>query len=520
MKKRLPIGVQTFSEIIRDNYCYVDKTALLYQLAQSGKYFFISRPRRFGKSLLVSTLASLFAGEHELFNGLAIEPLWNWSQSFPVIHISFGGGVVDSREALEQRLRHILLRHEEQYELPHHADVDIPGQFSDLILGLHRKFRQQVVLLIDEYDKPILDNLVAGRDEVAVAVRDGLKGFYSVIKDSDQYVRFCLLTGVSKFSKVSLFSGLNNLKDITLAPQYATLCGYTEPELYDVFVEWLHGVDKDMLREWYNGYSFDGERVYNPFDVLLYLDARQFRAWWFETGSPSFLLRVLQREGVTAPELSSLQADEALLSTFDVGRISIEALMFQTGYLTITATENIGGSLFYRLGWPNREVRQSFHTSLLDQLAYANAASRSNRIRLYRALEAGAPEALRDIFHAFFASIPHDWYRNNPLARYEGYYCSIVYCYFVALGLDVTAEDTTSQGRIDMTVKLNGRIFIIEFKVVEQEGDGNALAQIKTKGYADKYAGQGEIWLIGASFSSETRNITAFDYQRAEDEAS
>ena len=493
MKKRLPVDVQTFSEIIRDNYCYVDKTALLYQLAQSGKYFFISRPRRFGKSLLVSTLASLFAGEHELFNGLAIEPLWNWSQSFPVIHISFGGGVVDSREALEQRLRHILLRHEEQYELPHHADVDIPGQFSDLILGLHRKFRQQVVLLIDEYDKPILDNLVAGRDEVAVAVRDGLKGFYSVIKDSDQYVRFCLLTGVSKFSRVSLFSGLNNLEDITLTPQYATLCGYTEPELHSVFVDWLEGVDKDALREWYNGYSFDGKRVYNPFDVLLYLKHRQFRAWWFETGNPSFLLRVLRKRGVAAPDLAQLRATKSLLSSFDVYTIEPEALLFQTGYLTIRCRHDRGRIIAYELDFPNFEVRTSFHDALLHHLAKNGSEKERNCNRLYDLPESGEPHEMRDLFHAFFASVPYDWYRKNQMASYEGYYCSIVYCYFVALGVDVIPEDTTSHGRIDLTVRLNRRIFIIEFKVVEMEGDGNVLAQIKAKSYADKYAGQGEI---------------------------
>ena len=514
MKKRLPIGVQTFSEIIRKSYCYVDKTALLNQLTKSGKYFFISRPRRFGKSLLVSTLASLFAGERELFKGLAIEPLWDWSQSFPVIHISFGGGLVNSSEALEQRLRYILLRHEEQYGLPHHADMDIPGQFSELILGLHQQFGQQVVLLIDEYDKPILDNLVAGRDEVAIAVRDGLKGFYSVIKDADQYVRFCLLTGVSKFSKVSLFSGLNNLKDITLAPPYATLCGYTEGELYEVFADWLEGVDKDAVRHWYNGYSFDGERVYNPFDVLLYLDAREFRCWWFETGSPGFLVRYMQDRKIYAPDLNRLVADMSLLSSFDVGQIEPEALLFQTGYLTIDQRVQFGDEINYKLRIPNSEVRRSLYKSLLNQLVSSGSVRQRNSVRLFYCLESGDPHELRDIFHAFFASIPHDWYRRNQMNNYEGYYCSIVYCYFVALGLDVVAEDATSEGRIDLTVRLGRRIFIMEFKVVEMDGDGDAMAQIRARGYADKYAGQGEVWLIGASFSRETRNITAFDCQK------
>ena len=253
---------------------------------------------------------------------------------------------------------------------------------------------------------------------------------------------------------------------------------------------------------------------YNPFDVLLYLKHRQFRAYWFETGSPSFLIRTLLEKQAHLPSLERMFAGEELLSRFDVRTIATEALLFQTGYLTICGKSRLGARMVYELGYPNLEVKMSLSEIMLYELVNRPDAQERCLREVYQALEAADMQALREVFHAFFASIPHDWYRNSPLARYEGYYCSIVYCYFVALGLDVTAEDATSHGRIDMTVKLNGRIFIIEFKVVEQEGDGNALAQIKAKGYADKYAGQGEIWLIGASFSSETRNITAFDCQR------
>ncbi|MDX8413095.1 MAG: AAA family ATPase, partial [Mariprofundales bacterium] len=385
------------------------------------------------------------------------------------------------------------------------------GRFSELIFLLRQTFNQPVVVLIDEYDKPILDNLVAGRDDTAIAVRDQLKGFYSVIKDSDEHLRFALLTGVSKFSKVSLFSGLNNLRDITLDSRYATVCGYTEDELTHTFADWLDGVEREALRRWYNGYNFDGVKVYNPFDVLLYLDSQQFRNYWFETGNPSFLLRLLQEKRYNAPDLGRLEANEALLSAFDVDRIPLETLMFQTGYLTIIRREQIGESCFYRLGWPNQEVRQSFHGSLLDQLTHADAPQRSSSIALYRALESGNIDALRDIFHAFFASIPHDWYRKNQMANYEGYYCSIIYCYFAALGLDVAAEESTNKGRIDLMVKLGNRIFIIEFKVVEMTDDGSALQQIEEKGYGDKYRGQGEVWLIGVAFSSQDRNIVGFE---------
>jgi len=355
---------------------------------------------------------------------------------------------------------------------------------------------------------------VIGRDDAALAVREGLKGFYSVIKDSDSHIRFALLTGVSKFSKVSLFSGLNNLEDITLTPQYATLCGYTDAELRHTFVDWLDGVDMVQVRHWYNGYNFDGESVYNPFDVLLYLKERQFRNYWFETGNPSFLLRVLQERKVFALDLGYIRASSALLSSFDVQSMEPEALLFQTGYLTIKQRRDRGAVIAYELGFPNFEVLTSFHDSLLRWLNHNASAQESNCNHLYDILEHGDPNDLRAVFHSFFASIPHDWYRNNQLAGYEGYYCSIVYCYFVALGLEVIAEDATSKGRIDMTVKLGNRIFIIEFKVVEMEGDSSAMAQIEAKGYAEKYTGQGEVWLIGVSFNSTERNIVGFDVRR------
>lgn len=516
MRKKLPIGIQTFSKLISENYCYVDKTPLIHTLVESGKYYFLSRPRRFGKSLLVSTLTSLFQAEKTLFHGLAIADQWDWSCKYPVIHISFGAGVIESRAALDQRLCDMLAYHERIHDLPVFSK-GIAGRFADVISGLRQKTNMPVVLLIDEYDKPILDNLVAGRDEEAIAVRDGLKGFYSVIKDSDPHLRFVLLTGVSKFSKVSLFSGLNNLEDITLSPTFASICGYTDAELRHTFAEWLGGVDMNEVRRWYNGYNFDGEAVYNPFDVLLYLKNRVFKSYWFETGNPSFLLRVLQERKISALDLGSLRAGAALLSSFDVKAIEPEALLFQTGYLTIKRRRDRGQMIAYELGFPNFEVQTSFHDSLLRWLNHNASAQEKNYNQLYDVLEAGNPETLRDIFHAFFASIPHDWYRNNQIANYEGYYCSIVYCYFVALGLDVIAEDATSKGRIDLTVKTGKRIFIIEFKVVEMAGDGSAMQQIMDKGYAQKYQGQGEIWLIGVSFNSAERNIVAFETRKIEE---
>ncbi|MDX8394648.1 MAG: AAA family ATPase, partial [Mariprofundales bacterium] len=373
-RKKLPIGIQTFSKIIKGNFCYVDKTAIIQKLVlQDGGYYFLSRPRRFGKSLLVSTLKSLFAGEQDLFTNLAIEKEWDWSRKHPVIHISFSGGFINSPEVLESILQSQMREHAEYYQIKL-TETLASMQFRQLIRLLHDKFNHQVVLLIDEYDKPILDNIVSNRDEVAIAVRDTLKGFYAVIKDSDAYLRFVLLTGVSKFSKVSLFSGLNNLQDITLDERFSSLCGYTQSELEHTFSKWLDGVDMDKLRSWYNGYNFaapnEKHKVYNPFDVLLYLDTRKFKNYWFETGSPSFLIRVLEQQGMSALDLMSLQADEDLLGSFDVAHIPLESLMFQTGYLTIIKQEEMADTIFYQLGWPNREVRQSFHVQLLTHLTH------------------------------------------------------------------------------------------------------------------------------------------------------
>ena len=511
--KKLPIGIQTFSTLIDEGYCYVDKTPLIYRLVESGRYYFLSRPRRFGKSLLVSTLKAAFTGERALFRGLFLEHNWDWSVRHPVIHLSFGGGSTESLEKLEIRMGEIIQQNLEQYPMEL-TSRSAEGRFAELIRRLHEQYRQKVVVLVDEYDKPILDNIVRADDATALAVREGLKSFYSVIKDSEAYLRFVLLTGVSKFSKVSLFSGLNNLEDITLSPSSATLCGYTESEIKDVFAEHLDGVDFDTLRDWYNGYNFLGESVYNPYDVLLYLKHRKFRNYWFEAASPSFLINLLQSRRYAIPDLEHIEAGEDLLSSFDVNRMEIEPLLFQTGYLTIKREKRLGNRIQYELTYPNQEVKASLGGSILNALAPYPAQQEKNLGAVYHALEQGEPDKLQAVFHAFFASIPNDWYRKNNLAAYEGYYASIVYCYFAALGLEVNAEESTDQGRVDLTVRLDKRVYVIEFKVVELEPGGKALAQIKAKRYFEKYLSGGDtVYLIGVEFSRDERNIVGFEWE-------
>ena len=309
--------------------------------------------------------------------------------------------------------------------------------------------------------------------EIARANRDYLRGLYAVIKESDAHIRFSLITGVSKFSKVSLFSGLNNLKDITLDPRYSAICGYTDADLDAVFAPELPGLDREGIREWYNGYSWLGdEPVYNPFDVLLLFDKRKFGAWWFETGTPAFLVETLFKRRVSSLALDEMVGSADLLSTFDVDDIATEALLFQTGYLTIQGEEDLGGEPFYRLGYPNREVRQSLNRSLLRYLVRDSSRQMANSVRLYRLLEANDFAGLEALFQAFFASIPYEWYTNNNIASYEGYYASVFYSYFAALGLDITVDDSTSHGRLDMTVRVNDNVYLFEFKVVEMASDG------------------------------------------------
>ena len=512
MNRRLPIGIQTFREL-RDRKCYyVDKTAYMDALIVEGKHYFLSRPRRFGKSLLLDTMKELFEGNERAFIGLDIHPRWDWSTHCPVVRLDFSAGHFHTRESLDDSVMEQLDRIERRKQVSGDYRT-APGRLAALLETLHDRSGEPVVVLIDEYDKPILDNLES--PEVARANRDYLRGLYAVIKSNDADVRFSFITGVSKFSRVSLFSGLNNLTDLTLDPRYSAICGYTDADLDTVFAPELPGLDRDAIRAWYNGYSWLGaEKVYNPFDILLLLRNRRFGAWWFETGTPTFLVRMLCRRRVRSADLDDMVASARLLATFDVDDIATEALLFQTGYLTIREEEDIGGESFYRLGYPNREVRQSLNRSLLEYLVREDPHHTEHRIRLYRLLRTNDFEGMQALFHAFYASIPHEWYTNNDIARYEGYYASVFYSYFAALGLDITVEDSTSRGRLDMAVRFNGHVYLFELKVVETAGEGAAMAQLKARGYAEKYRGTGEpIHLVAVEFSRDARNVVAFEVE-------
>ena len=509
-KRRLPIGMQTFRELREQNCYYVDKTPYIQRLLDEGKHYFLSRPRRFGKSLFLDTLKELFEGSEELFAGLHIHAGHDWSQRHPVVRLSFGGGSFTEPANVNTSVLAQLEAVAEREGVSARYST-APERFAHLLRTLHTHAGQRVAVLVDEYDKPILD--VLEQPEVARANRDYLRGLYGVIKDNDAHVRFTFLTGISKFSKVNLFSQLNNLTDITLDPVYSSICGYTEDDLDTVFAPELGGLDREQVREWYNGYSWRGdEKMYNPYDVLLLLRRHEFEAHWFETGTPAFLVDKLFERRVSTVSVGDMVSTGELLSEFDVNKIGTEALLFQTGYLTITGEERLGGKALYQLGYPNREVRQGLNEHLLRHLVRDSDRQTANSIRLARLLETHDCAGLKTLFHAFFASIPYQWYTNNHIADYEGFYASVFYSYFAALGYDITVEESSSHGRLDMAVRTAGQVYLFEFKVAEMAPPGSALAQLQERRYADKYRATGEpIHLIGVEFSRATRNITAFE---------
>ncbi len=521
--KKLPIGIQTFSKIREGNYYYVDKTRILADLVDSGSYYFLSRPRRFGKSLFLDTLAEAFLGNREYFKGLYLDNNWDWTKKHPVIRIDFGTGQLRTAPELDQKILEILNEHAVKNSVSFRNE-SISGKFRELIMALQEKYSEKAVILIDEYDKPILDNITD--KHLAREMRDSLRNLYSVIKGADAFIKFAFITGVSKFSKVNLFSGLNNLQDITLDERYATVCGYTENEL-SVFEERLADVNKDTLKLWYNGYSFLGDSVYNPFDILLFLDRKIYKNYWFETGNPSFLIDLIRENNYNPIEIENVQISEEDLGAFDVDNIELEALLFQTGYLTIEEKFNVGSQIQYRLKYPNQEVKTSLTGVILK---FLTDSSKNAKVKsaLYQILQSGDLPKLRDVFHSFFSSIPHDWYRKNTIAEYEGYYASIFYCYFTAVGLDVRAEDITNQGQADLTVFFEDRVYVFEFKVIEMTETGSALQQIKDKRYYEKYlAGplgtpgraslqRENIYLIGVEFSRDNRNITNYEWEKLE----
>ncbi|MBD3843687.1 MAG: AAA family ATPase, partial [Campylobacterales bacterium] len=357
-------------------------------------------------------------------------------------------------------------------------------------------------------DKPILDNIED--TQRATLMREELKNFYSVIKGADEYLKFVFITGVSKFSKVSLFSGLNNIEDITLNPKYATICGYTQNDVETSFAGHLEGQDFNRIKHWYNGYKFLGEGVYNPFDILLFISNNfMYDNYWFSTATPTFLLKLMEKNNYFLPNLENIVKDRKMLDSFDVDYIELETLMWQTGYLTIDERIDLYGEIRYKLTIPNQEVKISLLGSFADFLTKSTSTNNKDGIKI-ALFEVNLPN-LEIYIRSLFASIPYNHFTGIKLYEYEGYYVSVFYAYLKSMGLDLLCEDPTNKGRIDLTLKLPNSIYIMEFKV-----DGtNALAQIKEKKYYGKYLDdEREIYLVGIEFDTHDRNISKIEWEK------
>ena len=509
-QKLLPIGVHTFEQIRERNFVYVDKTQMLHSLWEGGSVYFLSRPRRFGKSLLIDTIHQLVLGRKELFTGLWILDKWDWDVVYPVVRFDFGAGTLHTKDDLDERISNILCNHSTKYAVELRGR-SLRSQFLNLLMDLDQKYKQKVVVLVDEYDKPILDNL---KDVKASEImRDGLRDIYSVLKSQQASLRFVLLTGVSKFAKVSIFSGLNNLQDISLTAEFATLCGYTQKDVETQFVDWLDGVNMPLMKKWYNGYSFNGEPIYNPFDVLLYLNNKEFKNYWFETGTPDFLVQLIKDSNYSLPDLEQFYSTDDLMNRFDVNNFIIEGFFFQTGYLTIKDSQTLGdGQVSYRLGFPNLEVQKSMSSLFLMKCTPRRLDFRLGQ-QISRAVLEGKPALMEAPIKQFLNSIPFDWYKFHKMDKYEGYWSSLIYAMFATIGLFLKAEDTSNRGRLDLCLYYETTIFLIEFKMTSNAKD--PIQQIKDSGYAGKYRdGQNQIWLVGMTFDHETRNLSKFQWEK------
>ncbi len=366
--KKLPIGIQTFKEIREDNYIYIDKTKMALDIINNYKYVFLSRPRRFGKSLFLDTLKNIFEGKKELFKNLYIYDKWDFKE-YPVIKISWGG---DFKTIESTHKRAIQILKDNQTRLGIECEfIDSPsGCFEELIQKCYQKYNKRVVVLIDEYDKPILDNI--DNTKVALQNRDFLRSFYVMLKENDEYIKFAFLTGISKFSRASIFSGLNNIVDISLMSRFGNICGYTQKDLDTSFKEYFDGIDMKRVQEWYNGYNFLGDSVYNPFDILKFIkNDFMFDNYWWESGNPNFLIQMLQKGNYYIPSLENITVGKELLSSFDIERLRLEVLLFQAGYLTIESYYNDPefGINEYKLKIPNKEIQISLNRLILDYLS-------------------------------------------------------------------------------------------------------------------------------------------------------
>ena len=515
--KKLPLGIQNFREIIKDDYFYVDKTQYIYSLLNDASYYFLSRPRRFGKSLLLDTISEVFKGEKQLFEGLWIFDSDYVFTKYPVIRLDMSNISNENPGILKESLSAALKKRANEEELDVQDEIS-SDLFKHLIEDLYKKYDQRVVVLIDEYDKPILDHL--GNLKVAEANRQILRGFYGILKSMDPYLRFVLITGVSKFIKTSIFSELNNLLDITLTKKYSNICGVTIDDFDQYFrdyIEYLSALDdfkaidnmRDRILAWYDGYSWDGKtKVLNPFSLLSFFMQERFSSFWYASGTPKFLMDLIKKNPGAYMNLKNLEITELMLDSADIERITIEPLLFQTGYLTVKEIIPTGGAPIYLLDIPNFEVREAFNLHVISTLTESDEVRAGQaQIEIKRALQNADLQKMLGMLRRLFASIPYQLHIDR-----EAYYHSIFYAVMSVLGFDMDVEVSVSKGRVDAVLELDDKVYIMEFKykdcgpghsgeekqVIFEEVLIKAMEQIKAKEYHAKHIGGGKTVYLAA----------------------
>ena len=508
---KYPIGIQTFSTIREDGYAYVDKTAIVYDLVKNGKNYFLSRPRRFGKSLLISTLEAYFRGKRELFKGLAIDNLEKDWKEYPVLHLDLSNANYDSNEVLKKKLNLTVDEWGREYGC-NNVDADEASHFGIIIKRAYEQTGRKVVILVDEYDAPLV-NLI-DKEELLEANRDTLSGFYKNIKANDQYIEFAFLTGVTKFGHLNVFSALNNLRDISLSKQYQTICGITEEELHTYFDEGVgemaeeNDITKEecygRLKKMYDGYHFckKGVGLYNPFSLLNALTAQEFGSYWFKTGTPTALIKALRRGNVDIADIPGTRVSEMQLTNVNSYQNDLTALLYQSGYLTITGVAPTGA---YIIDFPNEEVRDGFINQLIPIYSRLSGdATFSLADSLRQALLDADIETFISQMRTLISSLSYDIFQSSEQAFHF-----IFYITGVLIGgedLRTETEKRTNRGRMDLLIETRAYIYIIEFKL--DQSPEVALQQIKKKGYADPWqSDQREKILLGVNFASEERNI-------------
>ena len=501
-RKKYPIGIQTFSKIREENCYYVDKTDLIYKMVQDYNFVFLSRPRRFGKSLLVSTLASYFRGEKDLFEGLAIDKLETEWKKYPVIHLSLASVKAIEIEGIKEVIDYNLATIEKEYDIPS-VTGDLGMRLKNIIMGCNEKYGEKVVVVLDEYDAPLLN--VIHDPEKLQEVRQLMRTLYSPLKDCDRYLRFVFITGISKFSQLSIFSEINNIKNISMMREYSTICGFTQEELENTFTA---GIDKlaerleitreqalDKLRTTYDGYHFSktSPGMYNPFSIINSMSDGDISKYWFSTGTPTFLVNMLKKFNT---DISTIDGSTSVAEEFDApteGMTSVLPLFYQSGYLTIK-DYNFQNGLF-TLGYPNQEVRDGLMNALYPFYVSPNTMGKSMNIwKICEGMMNGDPETSFQVLQAYIKSIPYQD-SNFP----ENHYTQMLYVIFSLLGLYVQSQVRTADGRIDVLITTNDYIYVIEVKL--NDSPENTLKQIDEKGYLLPYTLDGrKLFKIGAEF--------------------